>query len=152
MYFIGTNFSHEKYFLPPFAKINPREKLEIGQFAKLSLYAAEKWKNTHVKFWKNLRFAKLNPREKWVMIKFAKFNPREIKKIREFFSSRKFLPAKICPNKVPVLFWTFEKRSYIFKLKLIYAYKRNGWGYELVQCSFRICSPKCCSQLILAMI
>ena len=33
---IPENFSHEKYFLPPFAKINPREKLEIGQFAKLN--------------------------------------------------------------------------------------------------------------------
>ena len=31
---IREYFSHEKYFLPPFAKINPREKLEIGQFAK----------------------------------------------------------------------------------------------------------------------
>ena len=39
---IRVNFSHEKYFLPPFAKINPREKLKIGQFAKLNLYAAEK--------------------------------------------------------------------------------------------------------------
>ena len=33
---IRENFSHEKYFLPQFAKINPREKLEIGQFAKLN--------------------------------------------------------------------------------------------------------------------
>ena len=101
---IRENFSHEKYFLPPFVKINPREKLEIGQFAKLNLYAAEKWRNTSVKFWKikNLRIAKLNPREKWVMIKFAKLNPREIKKIREFLSSRKFLLAKIFLNKVVV--------------------------------------------------
>ena len=39
---IRKNFSHEKYFLPPFAKINSREKLEIGQFAKLNLYTDEK--------------------------------------------------------------------------------------------------------------
>ena len=39
---IRENFSREKYFLLPFAKINPREKLEIGQFVKLNLYAAEK--------------------------------------------------------------------------------------------------------------
>ena len=39
---IRENFSLEKYFLPLFAKTNPREKLEIGQFRKLNLYAAEK--------------------------------------------------------------------------------------------------------------
>ena len=49
---------------------------------------------------KDLRIAKLNPREKWVTTKFAKLNPREIKKFREFLNSRKFLPAKICPIKV----------------------------------------------------
>ena len=34
---------------------------------------------------------------------------REIRKFREFFSSRKFLPAKICPNKVFIL--KFNKKS-----------------------------------------
>ena len=82
---IRENFSHEKYFLPPFEKINSREKLEIGQFAKLNLYAAEKWKNTPVKFWKNLRITKLNP--------------RKIKKFREFLSSQKFSPQTFVPIK-----------------------------------------------------
>ena len=77
---IRENFSREKNIFRPFAKINPREKLEIGKFAKFDLYLAEKWKNTPVKISKNLRIAKLNP--------------------REFLSSWKFLPAKICPNKV----------------------------------------------------
>ena len=100
---IRENFSHEKNFFLQFAKIKPREKSELGQFEKFDLYAAKKWKNTPVKFSKNLRIAKLNPREKSVMIKFAKLNPRELKKFREFLSSRKFLPEKICPNKV--LYW-----------------------------------------------
>jgi len=93
---------------------NAYESNMLFQSGMKTFYAAEKWRNTPVKFWKNLwiaklnprekliisEFAKLNPREKWVMIKFAKLNPREIKKFREFLSSRKFLPAKICPNKV----------------------------------------------------
>ena len=108
---IRENFSQEKFFLPPFAKINPRKKLEITyesnmlfQSGMKTFYAAEKWRNTPMKFWKNLRIAKLNLDEKWVMIKFAKLNPREIKKIREFLSSRKFLSAKICRNKVNLNF------------------------------------------------
>ena len=36
-YFIGTNFFHEKYFLPPYAKLNPREKNLKYLFLKKSL-------------------------------------------------------------------------------------------------------------------
>ena len=65
-----------------------------------TFFAAEKRRYTSIKFWKNLRVAKLNPREKLLISKFAKINPNEKNKFCEFLSSQKFLLAKICPNKV----------------------------------------------------
>ena len=52
-----------------------------------------------MKFWKNLRVAKSNPRKKLLISKFAKINPKENDKFREFLSSRKFLPRKFVPIK-----------------------------------------------------
>jgi len=56
---------------------NAYESNMLFQSGMKTFYAAEKWRNTPVKFWKNLWIAKLNPREKLIISEFAKLNPRE---------------------------------------------------------------------------
>ena len=48
----------------------------LFQSGMKTFYAAEKWRNTPVKFWKNLWIAKLNSREKLIISEFAKLNKK----------------------------------------------------------------------------
>ena len=91
------------------AKINSHEMNKIFWVRK-SILPRNKWKFSWL--------AKVNSREKLSSHSFAKVNSRKMQTFREFFGSRKFVPAKVCTIKVTYELRTVQINRPCYSLKI----------------------------------